>query len=649
MPLQETSGAASYDAYGGGVAAVPNYIEDVFSTYLYTGNGSTQTINNGIDLAGKGGLVWIKSRSNAWSNQIFDTAQGAPYVLVSNTTAATAANFDLSSFSSTGFNLGSGTGNANGSGATFTSWTFRKQPKFFDVVTYTGNGGTLSVSHSLASKPGCIIIKRTDSTGDWLVCTRKNDGNIYAMYLNQTAGQFYDGTEGSLWSSTAVSINWINSNVAAGYNDSGATYVMYVLAHNAGGFGLTGTDNVISCGSYVTTGNDNINLGYEPQLIIEHRVNGSSDWHMWDTMRGMSQTSLYELEANTSAAEYSFGGGYVKPTATGYNNTYWSAGQTVIYIAIRRGPMKTPTTGTSVFTPVTRAGTGAAATVSSVGFPPDLTTLKVRNGGSQYNFVDRLRGREVVYSSTTLAAIALNSGYDTAMDSNTGFYFVGPPENVDCNYGGLNDVYHNFRRAPGFFDEVCYTGTGSATTQTHNLGVVPELIIGKDRTQPFNWLVYSAALGNTKAMYLNTNDAPVTGTYLWNNTSPTSTTFALGAGGLNVSGDSFVAYLFASCPGVSKVGTYTGNGSSQTINCGFTGGARFVLIKRTDSTGDWYVYDTARGMTTLVDPYLLLNSTAAESATLGSVTTVSGGFALNASILSAINTNGASYIFLAIA
>jgi len=60
MPLQETSGAASYDAFGGGVAAVPNYIEDVFSTYLYTGNGSTQTITNGIDLSGKGGLVWIK-------------------------------------------------------------------------------------------------------------------------------------------------------------------------------------------------------------------------------------------------------------------------------------------------------------------------------------------------------------------------------------------------------------------------------------------------------------------------------------------------------------------------------------------------------------------------------------------------------------
>ena len=116
-----------------------------------------------------------------------------------------------------------------------------------------------------------------------------------------------------------------------------------------------------------------------------------------------------------------------------------------------------------------------------------------------------------------------------------------------------------------------------------------------------------------------------------------------------VSAAPYIAYLFATCAGVSKVGSYTGNGSSQTINCGFAGGARFVLIKRTDNTGDWYVYDTARGMTTLTDPYLFLNSTAAEAATLGSVTTVTTGFKVDASILAAVNTNGASYTYLAIA
>jgi len=152
-------------------------------------------------------------------------------------------------------------------------------------------------------------------------------------------------------------------------------------------------------------------------------------------------------------------------------------------------------------------------------------------------------------------------------------------------------------------------------------------------------------------VFLNTTAAATNeGFQLIDVTLPTSTIFYTWDNSYNnASGSTYVAYLFATCAGVSKVGSYTGNGTTQTINCGFTAGARFVLIKRTDDVGDWYVYDTARGMTTLTDPYLLLNSTAAEVATLGSVTTVSTGFALNAAILAAINTSSATYIFLAIA
>jgi hypothetical protein len=67
--------------------------------------------------------------------------------------------------------------------------------------------------------------------------------------------------------------------------------------------------------------------------------------------------------------------------------------------------------------------------------------------------------------------------------------------------------------------------------------------------------------------------------------------------------------------GVSKVGSYTGTGTTLSIDCGFTAGARFILIKRTDSTGDWYVWDTARGIIAGNDPYLLLNSQQPKSPT----------------------------------
>ena len=175
-------------------------------------------------------------------------------------------------------------------------------------------------------------------------------------------------------------------------------------------------------------------------------------------------------------------------------------------------------------------------------------------------------------------------------------------------------------------------------------------MIVKSRGSAENWAVYSTTTGNGNFLSLNLTDEALATSTMWASTTPTSTVFSVGnAGPTNDTGVNFVAYLFATCAGVSKVGSYTGNGSTQTINCGFTGGARFVLIKRTDVAGDWYVYDTARGMTTLTDPYLLLNSTAAESATLGSVTTVSTGFAVNASILAAINASGGTYIYLAIA
>ena len=99
MPLIQTKGAASSQGFGEFTTVVPNYIEDVFSTYLYTGNGSTQTITNGIDLAGKGGLVWMKRRSGATSHALYDTSRGATFDLASDlTTAQTTENDPLNSF-----------------------------------------------------------------------------------------------------------------------------------------------------------------------------------------------------------------------------------------------------------------------------------------------------------------------------------------------------------------------------------------------------------------------------------------------------------------------------------------------------------------------------------------------------------------------
>jgi hypothetical protein len=210
-------------------------------------------------------------------------------------------------------------------------------------------------------------------------------------------------------------------------------------------------------------------------------------------------------------------------------------------------------------------------------------------------------------------------------------------------------INHCFKRAPGFFDVVCDTGTGSAHTITHNLGVVPELMIRKKRSAADAWIVY-ANNDNTDYLVLNTTAATVDDITMWNDTSPTSSVFTVGTNDdVNGNTATFVTYLFATLAGVSKVGSYTGTGTTLQIDCGFTGGARFVLIKRTDSTGDWYVWDTARGIVSGNDPYLLLNSTAAEVTNTDYVDTYSAGFELSSTAPAALNANGGTFIFLAIA
>ena len=673
MPLIETKGAASAQGFGEFAKTGPaNYIEEVFSTWLYTGNSSTQTITNGIDLSTKGGLVWTKSRQDSSLYHVLsDSATGPNNILRTNSTAAaftyTSVGWSVPVFNTNGYTT-SDSGYVSQSVTNlnqFVSWTFRKQPKFFDVVTYTGNGATSrNISHSLGSDPGCIIVKRTSgASSNWSVYHRST-GTGKRLILNQTSAVLTDADWFASVTSTTFSVS---GNTDA--NDNGETYVAYLFAHNAGGFGLTGTDNVISCGSYTGTGaaGNTITLGYEPQWLLIKNIDGSigvgtSSWLLLDNMRGMTVSSAVDpyLLANTSGAEDSQGGAdIVSPTATGFtlNSGVFLANQSganYIYIAIRRGPMKTPTTGTSVFDPEAYTGTSATRTITS-GFPVDLSISKIRSQGFPGGWFDRLRGALQVIRSSSTDPEATSADSLTGFDSMTGVVLGGG------GGGRINtspDTYAmwNFRRAPGFMDEVCYTGTGSsATSYSHNLGVAPELIINKVRSASgSNWIAtFNFTSTNYVLAALNLTIAG--GTFLYTDGAsiearPTSTAmrFTGGVSAVNDSGQTYVAYLFASCPGVSKVGSYTGTGALQTINCGFTGGARFVLIKRTDSTGDWWVYDSARGITSGNDPYLFLNSTAAEVTNTNYVDTTSVGFQVTAAAPAGLNANGGTFVFLAI-
>jgi hypothetical protein len=163
------------------------------------------------------------------------------------------------------------------------------------------------------------------------------------------------------------------------------------------------------------------------------------------------------------------------------------------------------------------------------------------------------------------------------------------------------------------------------------------------------WAIYHQQLGPTKWLEF-TDGSSLTLTAYWNDTSPAASFFTVGTSGVvNDSAYRHIAYLFATCPGVSKVGSYTGTGTTLDVDCSFTAGARFVLIKRTDSTGDWYVWDSARGIISGNDPYLLLNSAAAEVTSTDYIDPYSAGFEISSTAPAAINASGGSFIYLAIA
>ena len=624
-------------AAAGNAGAGALYVEDVFSTYLYVGNSSSQTITNGIDLSGEGGMVWTKDRTGTFNHSVRDSVRGGQYRLITNLTNSQAddTTTGITSFNSDGYTHGSQV-SGNYLGRDYASWTFRKAEKFFDVVTYTGNGST-TYAHSLNAIPAFVLYKATSTTSSWLACTRKNDGSYVVNILNGTTGTIFSYADADAMGLTETTFN----PNPTGASSVGTEYVAYLFASDAGGFGDDGSESIIKCGSF--TGNATVDLGFEPQWVMVKRTDNIGNWFMQDNMRGITTGSNdAKLSANLTNAENT-NSNSINLTSTGFSANYGTGSESWIYIAIRR-PMKTPESGTEVFKPT------AAASFDqySVGFPTDLFLAAIRSGNA-INFLasDRLRGSTKYLTTSSTGSEQTDGGGIAEFDLQNNF---------DQGLSSSSQIRYNFKRATGFFDVVAYTGDGAATQDiTHNLGVSPDFIVVKQRTNSgTQWPQWASAVPNySRYMNLTSGGFQTGGQPAYVGQSVSSTTFRVSTDGSanqsNGSGNNYIAYLFATLAGVSKVGSYTGTGSNVDVDCGFSAGARFILIKRTDSTGDWYVWDTERGITAGNDPYLLLNTTAAEVTSTDYIDPLASGFTVTSSAPAALNASGGSYIFLAIA
>lgn len=642
-----------------GAGGEPVYVDDVFSTYLYEGNGfypsgGGQTITNGIDLSGEGGMVWIKARNTDSSHGIYDTERGINKMLGSNLTAQEYTDNAMVSANSDGFTLGaesSGWTRINVNGNDYASWTFREQAGFFDVVTYTGTGVARTVSHNLGSTPAVIIVKGLNIAENWIVYHTSLGATKY-IQLNTTGAA---GTYSAAWNDTAPTSTEFTVGTFNAVNESGYSYVAYLFAHDDQSFGDNSDESIIKCGSYTGTGSSQeINLGFEPQWILIKNASSASGWILLDTMRGWANSSSSDnyLFAHSSSAEAATD--FLDITATGFianSASFYGSGETYIYIAIRR-PMKTPEAGTDVFHTNYVTTTSPENYVMNPNFAPDLCfEAKTSNNGACY-WGSRLQGDGKYLKSFSTDA---ESSYDSwSFDASTGTF-------LQHLFGGVASqtmVNYLFKRATGFFDVVAYTGDGNnPRSVNHNLGVVPELIAIKKRSAEGNWWVWVNGLTDNatyaRNLQLSETGAEASNNVFYKSSDQSSTAFKIGAGfnGANDSSANYIAYLFATVAGVSKVGSYTGTGNSLDINCGFSSGARFVLIKRTDSTSDWWVWDSARGIVAGNDPTLRLNSTAAETTTADYIDPLSSGFTLTTAgnWLYGMNYPSGEYIFLAIA
>ena len=326
--------------------------------------------------------------------------------------------------------------------------------------------------------------------------------------------------------------------------------------------------------------------------------------------------------------------------------------------------------GASYFNPVTYTGTGSTLALTGVGFQPDWVWIKGRSGATDHGLYDAVRGvqKDLVSNSTT-AETTQTTGL-TAFGSD-GFTIgalaklnTSAATYVAWNWLGANTTASNTSgtisstvsaNTTSGFSIVSYTGTGANATVGHGLGVTPAMIIVKDRTNgTTSWVVWNKNFSNLTNDYIILNNTNAKGTYTnyWGTSAPTSSVFGVGSGGLdnNKSSASLIAYCFAEVKGFSKFGSYTGNGSADGtfVYTGFK--PAFILIKRSDSTADWYLQDNVRNQNFNGDPKTLQPNTTSTEATIGtwSIDNLSNGFKIRESN-AAVNASGGTYIYAAFA
>ncbi|NVN99297.1 MAG: PKD domain-containing protein [Geobacteraceae bacterium] len=315
------------------------------------------------------------------------------------------------------------------------------------------------------------------------------------------------------------------------------------------------------------------------------------------------------------------------------------------YLALHTGNLPTPViqTPSSYFSQIVRLGTGAPQTVSSLSYQPDLVWIKDINTGADNKLTDSVRGVTKALITNSTAAQTTDAGGVTAISSNG--YTLGS----DSNYNTSAQYYIDWawrKSALSGFDIVQYTGNGTSLAVGHSLGVTPAMIIVFRKNGVASRAVWHQNLaGATYRVWLDdaagqANDAGVFAS------APSATQFFVGStGNVNANGEQYVAYVFASVSGFSAFGSYSGNSSADGpfIYTGFR--PYWILFKRIDTTGNWYIYDTARQNYNVMNLELYTDVAASETDGGATIDLLSNGFKLRTSSQAPKNATGGTYMY----
>jgi len=321
------------------------------------------------------------------------------------------------------------------------------------------------------------------------------------------------------------------------------------------------------------------------------------------------------------------------------------------------------------FNTVLYTGDGSASgqSITSVGFQPDLVWIKTINQATKHLLTDSVRGVNSQIFSNSISSqqdydefdsfdstgftVSRNTGTDYFNQSTIKYVawcFKAGGAAVANTNGSINSqvsVNNNLG-----FSIAKYTGnTTSGATVGHGLSSTPELIIFKTlESGPgyAGWAVQVASLGGDKYLILDSSQQAYSGTGYFNDTLANSDVITLGSFDVTNDGTDIIAYSFASKPGISKIGTYTGNGINNPVDVGFE--PAFVMIKNTTSNASWAMFDNKRTPSNPSTSALFANENIIEEDLQLYFEFTSTGFK-NLQSSNTLNTSGSIYIYLAFA